>query len=385
MSETQHRAIDLSGRASGLKRFLRASEIRRKSSKESENAISSLLNRHLNAVKEKSESSMKSEANHPEAEQTSEVPTMEWWDALIFENPASITNLVEHPVPLKGVKSSASSAVAKAYLTEKERDKLRRLKRKEREEDMQNQIRLGLMRPPPPRIKLKNLSRVLAQQAVAGPSAVEQVARAQAEQRVRDHEQRNLENKLTPEQKRAKNIAKWTKPLDYSDVVKTSVYMIFTEVGGRARFKICKNAQQLHVSGIFVDSKLKRPESNDCYPSLVVVEGSRKAVKRFDRLMLHRIDWTQTETKDGEDVKMEDADGDGSDDDDEEDSSTKRSGNCVRIFHGTEAKGPGKRYVAKWTYAEMKNLDETVGILQEKGYLHYWEMVSRYRSASLDI
>jgi len=351
------------------------------SRKESDKAVNDLLSRHLESIKSeaKSEPFMKSESSGAASAPSHTTPDIEWWDAQVFNVPDSITHLVEHPVPLQGNRSSGSRTITKAYLTEKEREKLRRLNRKEKQQEMQDKIRMGLMRPPPPRMKMKTLMQGHGNEAVAGPSAIEQAARAQAEQRVREHEERNAERKLTPEQMRLKNIAKWTRPLEYSDVVKTSVYLIYSELSNKARFKINKNAEQLHLSGVFVDSKLKR-EDGQLYPNLVVVEGSRKSVKRFDRLMLHRIDWSESGKKE-EDTKMEHSE----DEDSEDETKTKKSGTCVRIFHGTDAKSYGKKYVAKWSLVPLVNLGETENVLEQKGFLHHWEMVKRFRDTSLDI
>jgi U4/U6 small nuclear ribonucleoprotein PRP3 len=364
---SQHKAVDLTGKVSVFQRFKRSRD-HRDSEKDSEKAIDALLSRQIKSSK------TEAKAEVPTNSESSgvHVPDVEWWDSVLTDNSESVTHLVEHPVPLQGPKTSkATGPLVKAYLTEKEREKLRRLKKKEKEQDMQDKIRMGLMKPPPPRIKLKNLMRIVGQEAVAGPSAVEQAARAQAEERIREHEQLNLDRKLTPEQRRAKTIAKWTKPVEYDNVLKTSVYAIFTEVNGKARFKINKNADDLHLSGIFVQCK-----SSD-QASLVVVEGSKKSVKRFDRLMLHRIDWTANDES-----KMKDED-DESDSEDEDSEAIKSSGKCVRIFHGSEAKPLGKNFVPKWTYLEMNS--DTLSVVQQKGYMHYWEMISRYRSANLDI
>ena len=370
---TQHKAIDIAGKVSVFQRFKRANGTGSVKC-EADRAMDALLSRQLKSVKAevKSEVAMNSESSG------TNIPDMEWWDELVLVNPDSINHLVEHPIPLLGNRGSAKAPgpQAKAFLTEKERDKLRRLKKKEKEQDMQDKIRMGLMKPPPPRIKLKNLMRVVGQEAVAGPSAVEQAARAQAEQRVQEHEQRNLERKLTPEQRRAKHIAKWTKSVDHSNSLKTSVFAIFTDVDGKARFKICKNAEQLHLSGIFVHRK------NDS--SLVVVEGSRKSVKRFDRLMLHRINWSNSDEQMKDDNNSEGDDE--SDSDDESTTALKQSGDCLRIFHGLEAKdGGGRNYSAKWTYIEVKEGNDAVSVIEQKGFIHYWEMLSRYRSASSDI
>ena len=365
---SQHRAIDLTGKAPRpltYKRKLTASD--RFGIRQSEKAIDSLLSNRLNAMKhEKSESSMKIE---PVSEETTQVPEVEWWDAALLNDTSLITHLVEHPVPLRGSKgASKPTMTAKAFLTPAERDKLRHLKKVEKELDMQNQIKLGLLKPPPPRIKLRNVMRVLGEESVAGPSAVEQAARAQAEQRLQEHEQRNAENKLSPQERREKNIAKWTKPLQYTDILQISVYAIFCLVGGRERFKICKNAEQLHLGGLFVDSKI--PDR----PSLVVVEGTRRGTNRFNRLMLRRIHWSVTT-----EVKPE-SDSDESDDD--EDITSSSNNLCVRIFKGTDS----KKKFSKWTYIGVKNFDETtLRAIEEKGCMHYWDMLARYRSSTLDI
>lgn len=381
MSTSQHRVIDLGARSSIGKLLKKERAVMGVSREESDKAVNDLLSRHLEYIKSeaKSEPFMQSESSGAALAPSHKTPDIEWWDAHVFNVPDSITHLVEHPVPLQGNRSSGSQTITKAYLTEKEREKLRRLNRKEKQQEMQDKIRMGLMRPPPPRMRMKTLMQGHGNEAVAGPSAIEQAARAQAEQRVREHEERNAERKLTHEQKRLKNIAKWTRPLEYSDVVKTSVYVIYSELSNKARFKINKNAEQLHLSGVFVDSQLKR-EDGQLYPNLVVVEGSRKSVKRFDRLMLHRIDWSESGKKE-EDTKMEHSE----DEDSEDETKTKKSGTCVRIFHGTDAKSSGKKYVAKWSLVPLVNLGETENVLEQKGFLHHWEMVKRFRDTSLDI
>ena len=379
---SQHKAIDLENHGSSRKSFNgRPRFSDRRALRESEKAIESLLLNHLKTSKteSKSESSMKMENPDNDVGDQGITPHIEWWDALIANDPALVTHLVEHPTPLRGTTANIKAAnTVKAYLTQEERDKLRRMKSKAKEEDMQNKIRLGLMQPPPPRIKMKNIMRVLGQEAVAGPSAVEQAARAQAAQRVQEHEQRNAERKLSPEERRQKHIAKWTKPLQFTDVIKVSAYVVFCPITGKERFKICKNAEQLHLGGLLVDSKL--PSGAPDQPSLVVVEGTRRAVKRFDRLMLKRINWASIDNSDAE-MKDEEDSEDDEDEEHEDSSAVKKSGKCVRIFHGTES----KQKLSKWTYMEMKNLPDGLDLIAQKGCSHFWEMIGRYRSSSLDI
>ncbi len=64
-----------------------------------------------------------------------------------------------------------------------ERKKLKTQRRNEREKDRQEMIRQGLMEPPKPKVKISNLMRVLGNEAVADPSAMEAQVRAQMEER----------------------------------------------------------------------------------------------------------------------------------------------------------------------------------------------------------
>jgi U4/U6 small nuclear ribonucleoprotein PRP3 len=379
---SQHRAIDLeNAKSSGRSYRQRRTFTDRRSVRDSEKAIESLLLNHLKSskIESKSESSMKLEVPDNHSVIHGITPDIEWWDSFLANDPGVVSHLVEHPTPLRGATSNIKAAnTVKAYLTQEERDKLRRMKSKAKEEDLQNKIRLGLMQPPPPRIKMKNLMRVLGQEAVAGPSAVEQAARAQAEQRVQEHEQRNADRKLSPEERRQKNIAKWTKPLQFTDVIQVSAYVVFCPITGKERFKIGKNATQLHLGGLLLDSKL--PNAGTDQPSLVVVEGTRRAVKRFDKLMLRRIDWARPGNADTE-MKDEDESEDEDEEEDEDSSAVGKSSKCVRIFHGSES----KQKLSKWTYMEMKNLQEGLEWISKKDCTHFWEMISRYRSSSLDI
>ena len=89
-----------------------------------------------------------------------------------------------------------------------ERKKIRRQNRADREKDKQDKRALGLLPPPEPKVKLSNMMRVLSEQAVADPSAIERKVREQIAQREKNHEMRNLARKLTPEERREKRLRK---------------------------------------------------------------------------------------------------------------------------------------------------------------------------------
>ncbi len=67
-----------------------------------------------------------------------------------------------------------------------ERKKLRTQRRLAAEKEKQDQIRCGLMAPPPPKIKISNLMQAMKNEAVADPSALEAKVRAERAAAVKD-------------------------------------------------------------------------------------------------------------------------------------------------------------------------------------------------------
>ncbi|KAH0472810.1 MAG: uncharacterized protein KVP18_001009 [Porospora cf. gigantea A] len=229
------------------------------------------------------------------------IPEIEPWDSVIVRTSPDdsdlgfswelatdkITHYVEHPVPIAphGVLAGATPV----YLTLKERRKLRRRKRMEREKEKQDRIRLGMLPPPPPKIKLANLMRVLGEEAAAEPSKTEQEVRQQMADRVIGHHRRNQARMLTTDQRRTKNINHWKQSELTKTMVHVAVYSVHKDLDDlKLFFKIAKNADQLHLTGVAVYFKGRG--------NLVVVEGGPRAVRRYKRLMLRRIQWSPSQT-----------------------------------------------------------------------------------------
>ncbi len=66
-------------------------------------------------------------------------------------NEAWITNLIEHPIKMKPPTDLANPPEIPLLLTKKERKKLRRQNRLEAQKEIQEQVRLGLAKPPEPK------------------------------------------------------------------------------------------------------------------------------------------------------------------------------------------------------------------------------------------
>lgn len=122
---------------------------------------------------------------------------------------SATVHVIEHPARLNSIVKRDDQPVAMPLmLTAAERKKIRRQNRAEREKEKQDKITLGLLPPPEPKVKLSNMMRVLSEQAVADPSAIERKVREQVAQREKNHEMRNLARKLTPEERREKKLRK---------------------------------------------------------------------------------------------------------------------------------------------------------------------------------
>jgi U4/U6 small nuclear ribonucleoprotein PRP3 len=228
-----------------------------------------------------------------------EPPALEWWDEGLvngdnyaaIDDPKNIkvgtedslvTLYIQHPVLLAAPQEKLVPAQKPMYLTSKEQAKIRRQRRMADLKEQQAKIRLGLEPAPPPKVKKSNLMRVLGEEAVKDPTAVEARVNREIIERRDTHEHANQERKLTQEERREKLAIQQEK--DAEKGIYVSVYRIDNLANGRHRFKIGKNAEQMALTGVCV----MHPRLN-----LVIVEGGSHSVNAYKKLMLNRIDWTE--------------------------------------------------------------------------------------------
>ncbi|KAL5364700.1 pre-mRNA processing factor 3-domain-containing protein [Aspergillus floccosus] len=226
-------------------------------------------------------------------------PALEWWDEglvngdsysaiddernIKIDTPDSIVTVyVQHPVLLDPPQDKLMPAQKPMYLTPKEQAKIRRQRRMADLKEQQAKIRLGLEPAPPPKVKKSNLMRVLGEQAVKDPTAVEARVTKEIAERRANHEAANEERKLTKEQRREK-LARQQEQ-DAEKGIFMSVYRIDSLANGRNRFKISKNAEQNALTGVCV----MHPKFN-----IVIVEGGSHSINNYKKLMMNRIDWTE--------------------------------------------------------------------------------------------
>jgi len=285
-------------------------------------------------------------------EKGSRCPDVEWWDNLIL-NPGrpngnyedalehireeAITNLIEHPIQMKPMESTAAVEV-QVFLTKKEMKKMRRQKRREAWKEKQDKIRLGLVQPDEAKVKMSNLMRVLGNEAIQDPTKVEAHVRAQMAKRKETHEKMNEERKLTPEQRKEKNIRKIKE--DTSGGVDVAVYRVKSFQNQSKKFKVETNARQLWMTGTIV-----------LYEdvNVVVVEGGPKQQKKYKQLMLKRIKWTEETFKDKEGAEV--------------------NNQCVLVWEGQVK----ERCFGEMKFKQCPSETYAREHFQKAGVEHYWD------------
>ena len=150
--------------------------------------------------------------------------------------------------------------------------------------EQQAKIRLGLEPAPPPKVKKSNLMRVLGEEAVKDPTAVEARVNREIAERKEGHEEMNEERKLTKEEKLAK-LAKQQEE-DAARGIHVRVYKIDTLANGKHRYKIGINAEQNKLTGVCV----MHPKM-----CIVVVEGGQHSIRNYEKLMEQRIKWNEND------------------------------------------------------------------------------------------
>lgn len=230
-----------------------------------------------------------------EEDEEEEAPDVEWWDVALLSGgsyetdvmddrillkESKMTPYVEHPIPLEPPAEAPPPPPQPLKLTKRELKKLKTQRRQAREKEKQELIRQGLLEPPKPKVKISNLMRVLGAEATADPTAVEKEVRRQMNEREEAHRDRNEANKLTPKERRDKKIRKL---FDATGIdVRCALYRVGNLEHPSNRFKVDANAKENRLTGISI-------VTDDLV--LVLVEGCPKSIKRYNKLMLRRIDW----------------------------------------------------------------------------------------------
>ncbi|RDX74801.1 Protein RDM16, partial [Mucuna pruriens] len=260
-----------------------------------------------------------------------------------------ITIYVEHPRPIEPPAEPAPPPPQPLKLTKQEQKKLRTQRRIAKEKDRQEMIRQGVIEPPKPKVKISNLMKVLGSEATQDPTRLEKEIRSAAAEREQAHIDRNIARKLTPAELREK---KERKLFDDPNTLETlvSLYRINDLSHPKTRFRVDVNAQENRLTGcaVICDGI-----------SVVVVEGGSKSIKRYGKLMLRRINWS--------DVSKEKEENEDSDDD-------KPANKCVLVWQGSVAKPSFNRFGVHDCITEAAARK----VFVDAGVPHYWDQAVNY-------
>lgn len=203
---------------------------------------------------------------------------------------------MQHPVAVKNKKIEEINKMAMpVYLTEKEKKRISRNKRLEKEKEKQDMVKFGLMPAPPPKIKMSNYQKIMSKDAICDPSGTELIAKAIVQKRLEDHLQSNEDRKLKSEAKEQKLLRKHLAA--QQEECHQALFRIDVDLAEQPqnKFKVKKNALQLHLGGLLlVIDKQRAPHLHN----LVFVEGGKTTIKKYKRLMLRRVKWVPVDEKD---------------------------------------------------------------------------------------
>jgi U4/U6 small nuclear ribonucleoprotein PRP3 len=204
------------------------------------------------------------------------------------------------------------------YLTKKERKKLRRVAREEKEQTKRDMQMMGLAPAAEPKFKLSNFMKILGDTALANPTAVEKKVLEKVKQRQLSHEIRNLSNKLVGRDLTEKKLRKFKTEKGSTCVSAASgnsladvdgegchvaVFRVGSLASNKHRYQLDISANQFCLAGIALTpaapelspgadgAGVTLPAPVPVGSSLVVVEGGAKGITKFTRLLTVRMDW----------------------------------------------------------------------------------------------
>lgn len=262
---------------------------------------------------------------------------------------AKTAALVQHPVPIVTAADveALTPRPVPLILTVAERRKARRLTRAARLQEEQDQIRIGLLPPPEPRMRIANLMRVLKDAAVADPSALEARVRAQVADRVAKHDAANAARKLTQEQQRDK----WRRSMaTHGPQGPEAALLRVSDLShGKNRYKVDVCARKMFLGGVVLECR-----AAGC--ALIYVEGGMRAVSKYVRLMAQRINWRLKSRAAGDGEEDDDIDGEAEDDDDEAGTGDAQAlGAAAGVTARGYGSGPGSVCELVWRGISMQH------------------------------
>lgn len=297
-----------------------------------------------------------------------EPPSVEWWDeklvmkdnqysdldAVDLElNPkltgqnSEISEYILHPIPIPPPwEKHLPMQPSKLHLTKREIKQIRKRERNERHKEKQDRIRLGLDPAPAPKVKPSNVMSIYTDEAIRDPTRMEMLARKELELRKQKHKEDNESRKLSPEQRWEKEQAKIEAQKEKG--LYCAVFRIENLSDGKHKFLVNYNALEYKFTGITI--------FNDKF-NLVIVEGGFLQIKKYKKLLLNRVKWTENAPpktpRDGEEPQPP------------QDLSRNR---CRLVWSGQLK----NNHFSRWSQFHAETEQDAKDILARNDAAHYW-------------
>ena len=294
----------------------------------------------------------------------------------------SVTNsktyrLVQHPKPIipPTLQNQEDKPKPVLHLTKKELKKQRKLRRAEKQREIQDLQSVGLLPKPEPKLTLSNYMRVLGTQAVLDPSTIEKKVQEQIQTRKKKHDQMNLERKV-----KAKETRDLKKKLEAEkgnngtsdEAISIALFLVKDMSHRYHRTKVDVNAQQMQITGGVVECQAN--------PKLVLIiaEGCEKSIKKFIRLMTVRMKWKGENFADDDDdddeinnMNIDEKEVDNENSDSVAKQKFNPDNSCDLVWKGMSA----KRMFRSFLFQSCPTSVHARKVLEAKGVAHFWDQL----------
>ena len=283
--------------------------------------------------------------------------------------------LIQHPSIVKNIfVDNYNSLVNKKLLTKNESKKLKKRKKEIINNNIRNKQKLGLIKPPSPKITYKNYLKILSN-TITNPTMCEDIVKKAYEVRYKKMINSNENRKISKSQ-----ITLKIKSKNEKEINKKGCYALLIKINGnliinndeekinlannnninlnetsnnfikKLLFKIIKNARQLYLNGYLICENYKKYKHCDNV-NMIYIEGSYSSIIKYENIINKRINWSSFSTNNN---KL----------------------NCKIVWNGFFRQNIIKRNFKK---LEFKNEIELRKFLEEKKLINYWKIIDLYR------
>jgi hypothetical protein len=197
-----------------------------------------------------------------------------------------LNRISNQPLPnLPKFKPESKITALKLIPTKDEQRKFKRKEKLEKQLQIQEKIKYGLLPAPAPRVKYSNLLQVYGTEAVLNPTEVEQKVSRQIDERQQKHIAHNQANSLTKEKKKEKVLRKAKR--DAAKEIRITLIVVKRLTNYEHQSIISRNAKQYYLNGF----AMIPTGSAINLPAIVAFEGGPRFSNKMKKLLLDRIKW----------------------------------------------------------------------------------------------